>query len=725
MWRIARVARRPIRNLGQIVRHDVCSSHPCSKSSPTISIAPQRLFCSTRPRWNEVKDSSLAGPAQGEVVVSTSGKASKLPTTCPGCGAFSQIVDPEAPGYYKMKVKRLQTQQALEAERIMQEAMSRMAAMGEMPFDMDMTSSTVTEPSANKVPVCDRCHYLKYQSKGASIVHPSMHSIRSIIESSPHRQNHIYHVLDAADFPMSLIPNLMTALRLPRLRTQNRRSKTIHYVRGRVAEVTFIITRSDLLAPQKEQVDRLMPYLQEVLREALGQAGHNVRLTNVRCVSAVRGWWTPEVKRDIWSKGGAGWFVGKVNVGKSALFEAVFPKGKSGPDTAEYGKRSVQVAQAVAETDSASQQSRGEDGLSKKAETQEEVGENQGSNDLVEPSLDALWDTAKSEDSSAATKRSSQIVETITPAEEEDQDVVFDEDENASLLPPLQPETAYPQMPLVSSLPGTTASPIRVPFGKGKGELIDLPGIERSLLETHVRPEHKSSLVMRHRVVPEQQSINPGQSLLIGGMIRLTPTTDENQFLAYSFTPLKSHSTSTVKAMAIQTGLDEDGLPYAGTVETISTESAKQNMKSAGRFTLKWDITKQRAGPLTNPVAGKQRASNLPFIVYGADVLIEGVGWVELTCQVRRFKSRDQFTIGPERDSLSDMESKTTLPEVEIFSPYGKFVGIRKPMNAWLIGGPKKKPQHAQRARPRMTISMKRRQEGGRRGSPQGTTRPA
>ena len=49
------------------------------------------------------------------------------------------------------------------------------------------------------------------------------------------------------------------------------------------------------------------------------------------------------------------------------------------------------------------------------------------------------------------------------PEEEDEEDVIFDEDEDASLLPPAQPETAYPQMPLVSSLPGTTASPIRVP----------------------------------------------------------------------------------------------------------------------------------------------------------------------------------------------------------------------------------------------------------------------
>jgi hypothetical protein len=218
--------------------------------------------------------------------------------------------------------------------------------------------------------------------------------------------------------------------------------------------------------------------------------------------------------------------------------------------------------------------------------------------------------------------------------------------------------------------------------------------------------------------VPEQQSINPGQSLLLGGMIRITPTTEDVQFLAYSFTPLKSHVTSTVKAKAVQTGLDEDGLPYTGTVDSIATDAAKQIMQSAGSFILKWDVTKQRAGPLTDPIAGKQRAANLPFIVYGADILIESVGWVELTCQVRRARRGDQFSIfNPETGTVPKLNPSDVLPEVEIFSPKGKFIGIRKPMNAWLIGGPKKKPQHTQRARPRMTISLKRRQEGGRRGS--------
>jgi hypothetical protein len=84
-------------------------------------------------------------------------------------------------------------------------------------------------------------------------------------------------------------------------------------------------------------VDVLMPYVREVLRDALGRENKDARLGNVRLVSAKRGWWTKQVKEDIWERGGAGWMVGKVNVGKSNLFEAVFPKGR-GADYQEIHK---------------------------------------------------------------------------------------------------------------------------------------------------------------------------------------------------------------------------------------------------------------------------------------------------------------------------------------------------------------------------------------------------
>lgn len=667
-----------------------------------------RSFAVGRRRWNETTtqaervveaasqaDDALRNqPTHAPTIASESNAfAQTLPVVCPGCGAFSQTVVPEAAGFYTQRKKR-RVKVREEQESIFAEAMGRLAEKeGGIPAPHKETA--VGKDDGNVVPICDRCHALRYQSKGSSILHPSMHSIQAIIESSPHSSNHIYHVLDAADFPLSLIPNLTDALRLPKLRTQNRRSKTRTYTHGRQADVSFIITRSDLLAPQKEQVDRLMPYLQEVLRDALGRTGKNVRLGSLRCVSSKRGWWTPQVKREIWDRGGAGWVVGKVNVGKSALFDVVFPKG------GEASSKALPMPL----------------GLDPKA--QQEVDEATSRAEVVmapfsqEGLLDARDSSAVSATNSPPVEQLSETTESIN----EDEDV---EDENVDLLPPAQPETAYPSMPLVSALPGTTASPIRIPYGKGRGELIDLPGIQRSSLETHVLLEHHSSLVMKSRVTPEQNVLKPGQSLLLGGIIRIKPILAEGEnliFLAYNFTPLKPHVTSNAKAISIQTGLAQiegpegelvEG-PYTGTVENIGTEKAKGRIKSAGTFKLDWDVTKRRAGPLTDRTAGKQKAENLPFVVYSADILIEGVGWVELACQVR---SRRHSLL---RDAF-DRAEEEVRPRVEVFTPKGKFIAVRKPMCAWLLGGPKKVAKHLQRQRPRMSMSMHRRKEGGKLG---------
>lgn len=627
--------------------------------------------------------------------------AQTLPVTCPGCGALSQTIVPEAAGFYtERKKRRLKVRE--EQDAIFAEAMGRLAGT-EGVTPAPAAESANGNGNSNIVPICDRCHALRYQSKGSSILHPSMQSIQAIIEASPHNSNHIYHVLDAADFPLSLIPNLTDALRLPKLRTQNRRSKTRTYTHGRQADVSFIITRADLLAPQKEQVDRLMPYLQDVLRDALGRTGKNVRLGSLRCVSSKRGWWTPHVKKEIWERGGAGWVVGKVNVGKSALFEVVFPKG------GEVNNRALPLPSGL--------DPRQQRQLSEATSRAKEVTRPRSEESFV-PSTTYSPLVERQQQ-----QQLSQTVETIDEGENM-------EAEDIDLLPPAQPETAYPTMPLVSSLPGTTASPIRVPYGNGRGELIDLPGIQRSSLETHVRPEHHASLVMKSRVTPEQNVLKPGQSLLLGGIIRIRPVLADGEsliFLAYNFTPLRPHVTSNDKANAIQTGITKIEGPngelvegaYTGTVENIGTEKAKGRIKSAGIFKLEWDVTKRRTGPLTDRTAGKQKVENLPFVVYSADILIEGVGWVELACQVR---SRRQSLI---RDAFDTAEQETR-PQVEVFTPKGKFIAVRKPMCAWILGGPKKVAKHMQRQRPRMSISMHRRKEGGKLGGrPSSQSMPA
>ena len=595
----------------------------------------------------------------------------ELPVSCPGCGALSQTVFPDQAGFFTENRSAVKTylygkEDTIKNEdRVFEAAISQ--ANKDLIQDLGLQNNPLQlpQPLGQPIPVCDRCHNLLHHSTGTSVIHPTIESIEQIISESPYTHNHIYHVLDAADFPMSLIPNLQYRLSLTPMRTHNRRSKHRKWYHGRVAEVSFIITRADLLAPQKEQVDSLMPYLVEVLRSALGRSSDKLRLGNVRCVSAKRGWWTKHVKEAIWDRGGAVWMVGKVNVGKSNLFEVVFPKGRS---------TDVDVDQ-----------------LRLKARNGDSLGAEQVA-ELVDPP------TVSSNHDSPGGKT-------------EELEDLQEDDMGGKLLPPAQAEMSYSVMPIISALPGTTASPIRVPFGKGRGELIDLPGLERSSLDRYVRPEHRNELVMTNRIVPEQQSIKPGQSLLLGGLIRITPKTPDLVFLTYTFLPLSPHITSTEKAIGIQTGERVSGVP------TIGEDFTAQSISSAGVFQLKWDVTRRRAGPLTSPSAAKLKPEQLPFVVYAADILIEGCGWVEVVAQVRKRRpsmvetaprsGEDAGKYSPIQASEPTKAGASLFPTIEVFSPEGKFIGIRPPMNGWLLNK-KPDPAHARKSRPRRSMrSMK------------------
>lgn len=472
-------------------------------------------------------------------------------------------------------------------------------------------------------PICNRCHELLHHSAGVATEHPTLKSIKDIISESPHKYNHVYHVLDAADFPLSVIPHLQRSLSLTPQRSRNRRAKISKFYYGRRAEVSFIITRSDLLAPRKEQVDEMMPYLSNVLRDALGYSNSRVRLGNVYCVSSKRGWWTKKLKEDVWNRGGGGWLVGKVNVGKSNLFDSIFPKGRS------------MALMSIA-------------GQQEQSETQKEL---QG--------IPSLGERLRED----------------------------------SLLPPAPLEIPYPVMPLVSHLPGTTAAPIRLPFGGGKGELVDLPGLPRGVFENYVHDNHKPDIVMQRRVTPKQFIIKPGHSLLLGGLVRITPATPQIIVLAYPFLPIESRVISTIEAIEIQTQKQLSGF------FNLSKPDIGDKIACAGTFPLKWDVTKKRAGPLTSPHGIGLDPRILPFIVLSTDILIEGCGWVELIVQIRK----GPMKIDDERDG-NDRGNVRIFPQVDVFSPEGKSIGAREPMNAWLLGGPKPVPLSRRKGRPRRSM---------------------
>jgi hypothetical protein len=661
---------------------------------------------------------------------------------CHGCGALSQTTVPGEAGYYDLSRKVVRQYLGLEeasppkphkpnVDHIVQQALQSVdvEALEKQGINLksllpERKEEKPTPPVEDKPPLCDRCHNLIHHHEGNSIYHPSVESLRDTIFETPYKHNHIYHVVDAADFPMSLLPRLHTLLDIS-LRTQNRRAKHVKYHHGRLMEMSFIISRSDLLAPRKEQVDRLMPYFRDVLREALGRVGKRVRLGNVYCVSAKRSWWTKDLKEDIWERGGAGWMVGKANVGKSQLFEAVFPKGRR---DAEPPKHHISVD------------------VFRRKSLKEEL---------------ELADRAEAN--------------ALLPGRTLDDEF--------SLLPPPQPETDYPPMPIVSPLPGTTASPIRVPFGNGRGELIDLPGLARSDLELHVPEERRPELIMKARIVPEQQVLKPGQSLLLGGLIRITPRNvapdEELIFLAYNFTPLKEHLTATSKAIAIQTQS-----PDAPRVETMALPGTGERIRHAGAYQLRYDVTKARSGPLTRREAVGLKVDRLPYRVLAIDILIEGSGWVEVAVQVRKkqlfpddpkaIEERQKAAAESTSDGTSDAAAAASLasppkltldlrpepvnaidhskkkqdkhnsknardkdeeddddddddndsdnwndwdlymnqlkeeepdreprwPVIDVYSPDGKFIGYRPPMNAWLMNKPKK----PERGRPRKSM---------------------
>lgn len=631
----------------------------------------------------------------------------KLPAQCTGCGALSQTSHDDQPGYYDLGRKAVRRYIGLEQPRsrnrqggdreedeIFQRTIRSInpAELEGLGVDVDDIAPTLAPPepadvrpeAPPKAPLCDRCHALMHHQTGVSIYHPTIDSIRDTIMESPYKYNHVYHILDAADFPMSLLPKIHSFLNLMPIRSKNRRSRDGKFFHGQKTEMSFIVTRSDLLAPTKPQVDRLVPYLRETLRDALGRTGEDLRLGNIRCVSAKRSWWTKELKEDIWKRGGAGWLVGKVNVGKSQLFEAIYPKGRMDWDPTSHQIKVDMFATADAESRPTSDD----------RPLEKEEDDNDGGL-IAELEVDRV--------------------------------------DELSLLPPAPPETQYPEMPLVSDLPGTTASPIRVPFGNGRGELIDLPGLERTGLEKYVQDEHRSSLVLRSRVVPEQMVLKQGQSLLLGGLIRITPQVPGPIVMTYSFTHIEPHMTNTEKAIAIQSQTSSLN------VNSIAAPGTGEKVKHAGSFELKWDVTRERAGPITAKDSVNIKVERLPYRVLAADILIEGVGWVEVVAQVRtrelyekpsntnstaESNSEEGLTSLERLDALADGPKKKPAPVrttgepnwpiVDVYSPEGKFIGVRRPMNGWLMNKPKVSAE-SRKARPRKAMKGMKKLEKQRR----------
>ncbi|KAE8350851.1 hypothetical protein BDV28DRAFT_29894 [Aspergillus coremiiformis] len=532
---------------------------------------------------------------------------------CPGCGGYAQNVSPGEPGYYSLRRKT--------ARRVLHEARQETGDVDTTVQLLDVIQHLLSEPKGKEgepkpgqdehgertteqdtdstprspMPICDRCHDIIHHNRYVPAVQPTIDSIGAYLDESPYKHNRIYHILDAADFPMSLIDNIYDALSVQEQRSPNRRAPTEKYRKGKkLSTISFVITRSDLLGPNKEKVDSKMEYIRSVLRDTLKQSTEDIRLGNVHMISAHRGWWTKNVKEEIKEHGNGIWVVGKANVGKSSFIEACFPKNAD-----SEGKVANLVERRQAES-----------------------------------SFSLYAD-----------------------------DATGDVD---SLLPPAPEEVPFPLLPVISSMSGTTASPIRIPFGRGGGEMIDLPGLRRGGLTDYVRENYKRDMIMMSRIKPKRYSVKPDQSLLIGGgLIRIRSVNPDDILMAASFVPIESHITNTEKALEMQT----EQRRYPG--EIIMQRGIGNTISSAGIFELKWDVTQSHL-PKKIEKAVENKQIKMPFVPYrvmGADILIEGCGWIELTAQIR--------TRSLEGDS------PRSLPQVEVFSPNGKHIGVRRPIECW------------------------------------------
>lgn len=625
--------------------------------SNALSIAPANTFSAWR-QYHQRQCRRLSTTTRRLEHAPSEHITDSLPLCCPGCGAFSQTIEPNEPGYYSTNRKQIRKLLAAQKDTVesndtgadetvaADESSSADASneatdgttipgslgtlsnpqgfvdSGQVP-DREKDAALPDEAASDNNPesskqiteVCDRCHDLIHHNKAVAAPKPSVFSIREFLDESPYKHNRIYHILDAADFPMSLVPRIHSALSVQEQRSRNRRSSTEKFSKGkRLPTVSFIITRSDLLAATKEQVDSKMLYIRSVLRTALGKTAENARLGNVHMISPHRGWWTKEVKEEIREHGGGIWVVGKANVGKSSFIKTCFPKD------------------------------------SRSLEKMDE------------------WMERFREEHEIQNKRQASLL---------------DPD---SLLPPAPREEMYPLLPVVSSLPGTTVSPIRIPFGRGKGEVIDLPGLERGQMEDYVRDEHKRDLIMTKRIKPERCTIKPGQSLLLGGgLIRITPLNPEDTLLAACFVPIETHITRTDKAIEMQT----EKRAYPGT--NLLKEGVGASISSAGIFDLQWDTTKSNM-PTRFTKALKDRREKPPplwYRVMAADILIEGCGWIEVSVQVR----------------AKHLENDGKVPQIEVFTPNGRHIGLRPPMECYSFVA--EKIQKDRRKRPRLILRYK------------------
>ncbi|KAF3922218.1 hypothetical protein ABW21_db0209482 [Orbilia brochopaga] len=447
-------------------------------------------------------------------------------------------------------------------------------------LDVETLQAAETAESLPERPfvMCSRCRNLVHHNKLLSeIPDASFDYIAQVIAQSPFTRIHIYHILDAVDFPMSLLPNA--------------RKNILHALRsipgGNKKDVTmsYVITRADLLMPTEMQVSSLMTYFRRVLSSKLDVG--DASLKDLRVVSAKRIWTTERLKDEVRGRKGGVYLLGKTNVGKSRLYEAIFPK---------KGRASI-----LSETKKFDQ------------------------SDLDPPVMNN------------------------EEGKEEDWYI-----QNGH-------KVRYPDMPLSHKEPGTTVGPVAIDFAAGRGQLVDLPGMERRGLLNHIRRERVSETIMTSRTIPEKFIVNHLQTLLVGGLVTVKavqPKDDSTLPIVLEivvFSELPGHCAKDEKVEGFLGGSSKTrGFIW-------SMPNINDSMASAGVFKLNDDITTSRLKRIIDQNPDFMRTAK--FRVYATDILIEGCGWLEISAQIPK---------------------NNPLPEIEVRSPRGIGIEQRETMKAYM-----------------------------------------
>ncbi|KAK6360391.1 hypothetical protein TWF730_006533 [Orbilia blumenaviensis] len=446
-----------------------------------------------------------------------------------------------------------------------------------LPEDPDRKELDIRRRARHTI-LCGRCRsLLHYQNTTVQGPDATFTQAAEVISKAPFKRVHVYHIIDAADFPMSVLPNARKAILAGLNNLKDGKKKDI--------SLSFVITRADLLMPTEQKVTSLMTYIRRVLSNYLDDADKEKTMKELRIVSAKNGWTTERLKDEIRGRKGAVVFLGKTNVGKSRLYEAVFPK---------RGKKHVSAQKPFGRGD---------------LEAEEEI--------------------------------------------EDDSEFYIQNGRRVK----------FPEMPLASKVPGTTVGPIVIDFAAGRGQLIDLPGFSRGGLMKHIKQNLVRRTVMIDRVNPERYIVPPGKKFLLGGLVTIKPVQPvEGRPVTLEVAVFSNVPGHVAKEEKIDGFLNLESEEEGAKRDFLWAKKAAANsMKSAGTFKLTDDITKRRSGPLVEGM-GEDKFKKVSFRIYATDIVVEGLGWLEVSAQVGK---------------------DDPLPEIEVLSPDGESILQRETMKAY------------------------------------------